>query len=94
MPLDIQVKKEFLHTRAFRMNCEIDIGQESIRADHIERKATCWAYHPEREPFIDFDDVPIPLESSQYHRGVRVFTDGSKTTKDVVAGWRYMWAGR
>lgn len=86
MPLDLQVEKEFLLTKALRMNSDIEIGQVSISAVEIQRKAVRWRVHPAKSPTIDWEDAPQPLEGSRIHQGICDFTDGSKIVSCVGSG--------
>lgn len=86
MPLDLQVEKEFLHTRAFRMNSDLEIDHVSISAVDIQRKAERWKVHLAKAPSINFEDAPSPLEDSSIHQGVYVFMDESKTAEGVGSG--------
>lgn len=56
-----------------------------IEADEVQSKAEQWRAHPSA-PFIDWENAPTDIESSTEHRGITVYTDGSKIGGGVGAG--------
>lgn len=82
--MDLQVEKEHLLARIFRLNWDFDYGPIHFCAYEIQRNVDRFSHHPATASAIDWEEMS--LQCDELDHGISVFTDGSKLNSSIGFG--------